>query len=173
MLILKGSVLQSGPFISFHLMPDIYDVQYFTVGHTGDWCKCVVEDGGEQLTSFIYNPDDNSFSLKDVWTNNPGLTVKAASLRPTKDGGATKWRMNCLPLQHQSAEIKALVGAEEPQSSFEVEDSSVGCKRITGKLKDPLTRKAFNAYCKKEGVNMTEAVEITIRHGLRHMGYEA
>jgi hypothetical protein len=65
---------------------------------------------------------------------------------------------------------------EEPSQSLDSVESvenSAECKKICGKLKDPLTQSAFRKFMSDRNVNQTDAVEITIRHGLVKLGYEA
>ena len=46
-------------------------------------------------------------------------------------------------------------------------------KRVTGKLRDPETQKAFEEFMDRRGLTQTEAVDVLIRTGLRKMGYQA
>ena len=46
-------------------------------------------------------------------------------------------------------------------------------KRVTGRLRDPRTEKAFELFMSERGLTQTEAVDVTIRTGLISLGYEA
>ena len=46
-------------------------------------------------------------------------------------------------------------------------------RRVTGKLRDPETQKAFEEFMAKRGLTQTEAVDVAIRTGLKKMGYQA
>ena len=70
-----------------------------------------------------------------------------------------------IPLQ-QPAAVK-----EEASTLDAVE--LVGCKRISGRLRDPQTHKAFEQLMEDRQVNQTEAIEIAVRHGLLKLGYKA
>ena len=70
-----------------------------------------------------------------------------------------------IPLQ-QSAVVK------EETSDFDTTDL-VGCKKISGRLRDPQTQKAFEQLMMERQVNQTEAVEIAVRHGLLKLGFKA
>ena len=61
---------------------------------------------------------------------------------------------------------------KEVASDFDAADR-VGCKKISGRLRDPQTQKAFEQLMMERQVNQTEAVEITVRHGLLKLGYQA
>ena len=70
-----------------------------------------------------------------------------------------------IPMQQPSA-------VKEATSDFDAADL-VGCKRISGRLRDPQTQKAFEQMMIERQVNQTEAVEIAVRHGLLKLGYQA
>ena len=70
-----------------------------------------------------------------------------------------------IPMQQPSA-------AKEVTSDLDAADL-VGCKRISGRLRDPQTQKAFERLMMERQVNQTEAVEIAVRHGLLKLGYQA
>ena len=70
-----------------------------------------------------------------------------------------------IPMQQPSA-------VKEVTSDFDAADL-VGCKRISGRLRDPQTQKAFEQLMMERQVNQTEAVEIAVRHGLLKLGYQA
>lgn len=70
-----------------------------------------------------------------------------------------------IPLQQPSV-------VREVTSDLDAADL-VGCKRISGRLRDPQTQKAFEQLMMERQVNQTEAVEIAVRHGLLKLGYQA
>ena len=70
-----------------------------------------------------------------------------------------------IPMQQPSA-------VKEVTSDFDAADR-VGCKKISGRLRDPQTQKAFEQLMMERQVNQTEAVEIAVRHGLLKLGYQA
>ena len=70
-----------------------------------------------------------------------------------------------IPLQQPAA-------VKEEASSFDAVEL-VGCKRISGRLRDPQTHKAFEQLMEDRQVNQTEAIEIAVRHGLLKLGYKA
>lgn len=70
-----------------------------------------------------------------------------------------------IPLQQQAA-------VKEEASNFDAVEL-VGCKRISGRLRDPQTHKAFEQLMEDRQVNQTEAIEIAVRHGLLKLGYKA
>ena len=46
-------------------------------------------------------------------------------------------------------------------------------RRVTGKLRDPETQRAFEMFMDRRGLTQTEAVDVLIGTGLRKMGYLA
>jgi len=93
--------------------------------------------------------------------------------------GDRKVISNALDWRVQSDELKKIVfGAEDPQEqqdlNFEKPQQDLGgSKRVSGKIRDPRTEKCFEKLMVDRIINQTEAVEICIRHGLLHLGYEA
>ena len=93
--------------------------------------------------------------------------------------GDRKVISNALAWRLQSDELKKIVfGAEAPQEqqdlNFEKPQQDLGgSKRVSGKIRDPRTEKCFEKLMVDRIINQTEAVELCIRHGLLHMGYEA
>ena len=75
-----------------------------------------------------------------------------------------------IPLQQSLAVCKAV--EKEETSDFDTTDL-VGCKKISGRLRDPQTQKAFEQLMIERQVNQTEAVEIAVRHGLLKLGFRA
>lgn len=83
-------------------------------------------------------------------------------------------RPNSLPEQTPLEKLHQWRQEENQLSeSLEPVENSAECKKICGKLKDPLTQSAFRKFMSDRNVNQTDAVEITIRHGLVKLGYEA
>ena len=70
-----------------------------------------------------------------------------------------------IPLQ-QSTVVR------EETFDFDTTDLA-GCKKISGRLRDPQTQKAFEQLMTERQVNQTEAVEIAVRHGLLKLGFKA
>ena len=93
--------------------------------------------------------------------------------------GDRKVISNALPWPLQPESLKAVAfGAEEAQSQqvldFERPQQEPGSiKRVSGRIRDPKTEKAFDQLMSDRGINQTEAVEVAIRHGLMEMGYSA
>ena len=81
------------------------------------------------------------------------------------------------PLQPESLKVIAF-GAEEDQQQKVLDldrsqQESGSSKRVCGRIRDPRTEKAFDQLMVDRGINQTEAVEVSIRHGLLEMGYFA
>jgi len=93
--------------------------------------------------------------------------------------GDRKVISNALAWRLQPDELKKIVfGAESSQKQqdldFERPQQELGgSKRVSGKIRDPRTEKCFEKLMVDRIINQTEAVELCIRHGLLHMGYEA
>ena len=67
-------------------------------------------------------------------------------------------------------------GSTPQQSEDELVPSVVDTetsKRVTGRLRDPQTEKAFQQFMADRGLTQTEAVDVAIRTGLIKMGYKA
>ena len=99
--------------------------------------------------------------------------------------GDRKIISNALAWPLQPEELKKIVfGAEDPQDPQDQQEQQDldfekpqqepgGSRRVSGKIRDPRTEKCFEKLMVDRRINQTAAVEICIRHGLLHMGYEA
>ena len=95
---------------------------------------------------------------------------------PLKEGRGSDLITWALPTYAQPESVQRL----EPGSTQHSEDESVQSvadtetsKRVTGRLRDPRTEKAFELFMSERGLTQTEAVDVTIRTGLISLGYEA
>tara|TARA_Y100000004_G_scaffold6776_1_gene7698 strand:- start:503 stop:1006 length:504 start_codon:yes stop_codon:yes gene_type:complete len=62
---------------------------------------------------------------------------------------------------------------KDSQNLFQAVTDIEASKRVTGRLRDPETQKAFEEFMAKRGLTQTEAVDVLIQTGLRKMGYQA
>jgi len=97
---------------------------------------------------------------------------------PLREGRGPDLITWVLPTYAQPEELQVLDPGQATQfseqnvleeNSFETSSS----KRVSGKLRDPETEKAFEQFMLDRGLTQTEAVDVAIRTGLRKMGYEA
>ena len=96
---------------------------------------------------------------------------------PLKEGRGPDLITWALPTYAQPESVQMLEPGSTPQQSEDelvpsVVDTETS-KRVTGRLRDPQTEKAFQQFMADRGLTQTEAVDVAIRTGLIKMGYKA
>lgn len=96
---------------------------------------------------------------------------------PLKEGRGPDLITWALPTHAQPESVQMLEPGSTPQQSEDELVQSVvdteTSKRVTGRLRDPQTEKAFQQFMADRGLTQTEAVDVAIRTGLIKMGYKA
>ena len=96
---------------------------------------------------------------------------------PLREGRGPDLITWALPTHAQPENVQRLEpGNSQQESRDELVESVVDTetfRRVTGKLRDPETQKAFEEFMDRRGLTQTEAVDVLIRTGLRKMGYQA
>ena len=95
---------------------------------------------------------------------------------PLKEGRGPDLITWALPTHAQPESVQRLEPGSTQHSGDELVQSVADTetsKRVTGRLRDPRTEKAFERFMSERGLTQTEAVDVTIRTGLISLGYEA
>ena len=97
---------------------------------------------------------------------------------PLREGRGPDLITWVLPTYAQPEELQVLDPGQtfSPLGQSISEENSLetsSSKRVSGKLRDPETEKAFEQFMLDRGLTQTEAVDVAIRTGLRKMGYKA
>ena len=141
----------------------------------GEVCFDVSDDNSEvgKESMLFFNKTKQSWML-DALDIGDEVGVEL----PLREGRGPDLITWVLPTYAQPEELQALDPGQVSQpseqnvseeNSFETSSS----KRVSGKLRDPETEKAFEQFMLERGLTQTEAVDVAIRTGLRKMGYEA
>ena len=95
---------------------------------------------------------------------------------PLKQGRGPDLITWALPTYAQPESVQKLEPGHAQITEDELVDSVVDTetsKRVTGRLRDPRTEKAFDKFMADRGLTQTEAVDVAIRTGLINLGYQA
>ena len=131
----------------------------------------MAEDNGKESMLF-FNKTKQSWMIESLeFGDQVGIEL------PLKEGRGPDLITWALPTHAQPENVQRLepgtaqerLEDEFVQSVIETETS----KRVTGRLRDPETQKAFEEFMANRGLTQTEAVDVAIRTGLRKMGYQA